>query len=276
MGTAKPWRVGETSLAYWKDQPAEMAVLPFGAVEPHGMHMPYATDVYEVEALADRACELSWGRGARVALLPAIPFGVQTTQQAFPLAMNLYPSTLFRILSDLAESLDNSGIRKAVIINGHGGNDFYTWIKESYGKHNVFFVQVHWFQMCSELAGQLFAAGGDHANDMETSMVLHLRSDLVDMDKASQQRVAKLRLEAMREGWARRHALGNDTLRTPAPAIRGQRPRKRADDISTQSAQSWQTFSSSWPKPKSTTTFPLCARRPAAELTQHRPPEVGR
>jgi creatinine amidohydrolase len=200
---ARPWRVAETSLMAWQRQPPEVVVLPFGAVEPHGLHLPYATDVLEVEALADRACELAYGRGARVALLPAIPFGVQTSQQAFPLAMNLYPSTLFRMLSDLAESLDNSRVRKAVIFNGHGGNDFYTWLKESYGKHKAFFVQVHWFHMCGDLAKELFAAGGDHANDMETSLMLHLRPDLVDLNKASPQQVAAPRLAAMREGWAR-------------------------------------------------------------------------
>src|SRR6185295_9878714 len=129
--------------------------------------------------IADRSCELAWNRGARAAWLPAIPFGVQTTQQSYPLAMNLYPSTQFRILSDLAESLDNSGVRKAVILNGHGGNDFYTWMKESYGKHRVYFTQVHWFQVASDLARELFTASGDHANDMETSLMLHLRPNLV-------------------------------------------------------------------------------------------------
>jgi creatinine amidohydrolase len=203
MSTAKAWRVGETALGDWQGASPSVAVLPFGAVEPHGMHLPYATDVYEVEAIADRACELSWERGARVALLPAIPFGVQTTQQSYPLAMNLYPSTLFRILSDVAESLENSGVRKAVILNGHGGNDFYTWLKESYGKHDVFFTQVNWYQVAGRVAGELFAAGGDHANDMETSVMLHLQPHLVDLPRAGEQRVAEYRLRAMREGWAR-------------------------------------------------------------------------
>jgi creatinine amidohydrolase len=203
MSAAKPWRVGETSLGDWQRGPPATAVLPFGAVEPHGMHLPYATDVYEVEAIADRACELSWNRGVRTALLPAVPFGVQTTQRAYPLAMNLYPSTLFRILTDLAESLEHSGVRKAVILNGHGGNDFYTWLKEAYGKHDVFFTQVNWYQVAGKAANELFAGGGDHANDMETSLMLHLRPDLVDMQQAGVQQTAAFRLRAMREGWAR-------------------------------------------------------------------------
>jgi creatinine amidohydrolase len=181
----------------------KVVVLPFGATEPHGNHLPYATDIIEVAAIADRACELAREQGARVVALPTIPFGVQTSQQAYPLAMNLNPSTLNQILSDLTESLDNSGIEKAVILNGHGGNDFYTHLKELYGKRKVYLVQVNWFAMCRELQSELFAAGGDHANDMETSLVLHLRPELVDMASASPQPTAKYRLAGMQAGWAR-------------------------------------------------------------------------
>ncbi len=132
-----------------------------------------------------------------------MPFGVQTSQQTYPLAMNLYPSTLNRILSDLTESLDNSGVDKAVILNGHGGNDFYTHLKELFGKRAVFLVQVNWYSMCRELAQELFTAGGDHANDMETSLVLYLRPELVTMSDAGPQPTAPFRLAGMRAGWAR-------------------------------------------------------------------------
>lgn len=178
-------------------------MLPIGATEPHGKHLAYATDNYQVEAIADAAAAAAWRRGGRVGVLPVLPFGVQTTQQAFPLAMNLRPSTQFAVLSDLAESLVNTGVRKMVLLNGHGGNDFYPWIKEVYGRWDAFFVQVHWFEVCGELIAELFPAGGDHANDMETSLMLHLRPDLVDLDAAGAQPTATPRLRAMREGWAR-------------------------------------------------------------------------
>jgi creatinine amidohydrolase len=181
----------------------KVVVLPFGATEPHGHHMPYGTDVFETEAIAGRACELAREQGARVAALPCVPFGVQTSQQAYPLAMNLNPSTLNQIISDLTESLDNTGIEKAVILNGHGGNDFYTHLKELYGKRKVFLVQVNWFAMCRELQKDLFPAGGDHAHDLETSLVLHLRPELVDMKSAGPQTTAEFRLAGMRAGWAR-------------------------------------------------------------------------
>ena len=203
MPTPRPWQLAEVSLPQLNDYTPSVAVLPFAATEPHGNHLPYATDIYETDAIANRAGELAVERGARVAVLPTLPFGVQTSQQSYPLAINLYPSTLYGILDNLAETLQNSGIRKAVILNGHGGNDFYTWLKESYGRYDVFFLQVHWFQIRQDLAAELFAAGGDHANDMETSLMLHIRPDLVDMDQAGDQAVATPRLRAMREGWAR-------------------------------------------------------------------------
>jgi creatinine amidohydrolase len=199
----RAWHVAAMKLGDLRSSPPEVVVLPFGATEPHGMHLPYGTDVYETEAIGDRACQLAHERGARVGMLPVIPFGVQTSQQAYPLAVNLYPSTLFKILDDLAEVLDNSGVRKAVILNGHGGNDFYTWLKESYGRHQAFFVQVHWFQVAKDLEAELFPAGGDHANEMETSLMLHLRPGLVDMTQAGPQATALPRLAGLREGWAR-------------------------------------------------------------------------
>lgn len=195
--------LAELSLPMLKTAAPRVVVVPFGATEPHGHHLPYGTDVFETAAIADRACQLAREQGAQVVTLPTIPFGVQTSQQTYPLAMNLYPSTLNQIISDLTESLDNSGIEKAVLLNGHGGNDFYMHLKELYGKRKVFLVQVNWYALCRELQNKLFAPGGDHANDMETSLVLHLRPELVDMTQAGPQATATFRLAGMRSGWAR-------------------------------------------------------------------------
>jgi creatinine amidohydrolase len=203
MAERKSHDVGELTLPQLRESLPKVVVLPFGATEPHGNHMPYATDVFETAAIADRACQLAREGGVAVATLPIIPFGVQTSQQTYPLAMNLYPSTLNQIISDLTESLDNTGIEKAVLLNGHGGNDFYTHLKELYGKRKVYIVQVNWFAMCRDLQQELFAAGGDHANDMETSLVLHLRPEFVDMRQAGAQPTAKYRLAGMQAGWAR-------------------------------------------------------------------------
>ncbi len=203
MTDRKQHNLADLTLPQVRASLPKVVVLPFAATEPHGGHLPYGTDIIEASAIADHSCALAREQGARVVALPTIPFGVQTSQQTYPLAMNLYPSTLNQILSDLTESLDNSGVEKAVILNGHGGNDFYMHLKELYGKRKVFLVQVNWFGMCRELQNELFAAGGDHANDMETSLVLHLRPELVEMRQAGAQPTAPFRLGGMRAGWAR-------------------------------------------------------------------------
>lgn len=203
MTDRKPWRLKELSLPDVKATKPNVAVLPWGATEPHGMHLPYGTDIYEIEAVADRAGELAHQKGANLVVLPAIPYGVQTNQQGFPLSMNVNPSTQFRILSDLTDVLEHSGVEKFVVLNGHGGNDFYGHLRELYPKHKMLLVQVHWYDLCQDLYARLFPKGGDHAHDMESSMMLHLHAHLVDMQKAGPQTTAKSSLAGFNEGWAK-------------------------------------------------------------------------
>ena len=80
----REWILAEQNHAFVRAQKWEVAVLPFGATEPHNLHMPYGTDIYEVEAIAQRACETAYKAGARVTLLPTIPFGVNTNHLKIP------------------------------------------------------------------------------------------------------------------------------------------------------------------------------------------------
>src|SRR5271163_4476817 len=117
--------LAEQTHAFIRDQCWQVAVLPFGATEPHNLHMPYGTDTLQVEELGRRACAHAWERGGRVALLPAIPFGVNTNHLKVPggLACSLLPTTLLAIITDLVESLSLQGVKKLVLLNGHGGNE---------------------------------------------------------------------------------------------------------------------------------------------------------
>ncbi len=112
----------------------DTAILPFGATETHNLHLPYGTDCLEAELLADILCQNAWEQGARLCLLPTIPFGTESNLQEFPLAINLQPSTLLQILTDIVQSLEKSGIRKLVLFNSHGGNDFKPFLRELYGR----------------------------------------------------------------------------------------------------------------------------------------------
>src|SRR5262245_22188871 len=102
------WILAEQTHAFIKEQPWQAAVLPFGATEPHNLHMPYGTDTFQVEELARRACGHAWNKGVRVIQLPAMPFGVNTNHLKIPggVALSVTPTTLLAVISDLVESLE--------------------------------------------------------------------------------------------------------------------------------------------------------------------------
>src|SRR5881628_4112974 len=92
----------------WKTVQAtryEVAVLPWGATEAHNLHLPYATDTIETDAIALASARLAWERGARVVVLPTVPFGVQTGQRDIPFCLNMNPSTQRLVLRDAAQAL---------------------------------------------------------------------------------------------------------------------------------------------------------------------------
>src|SRR6204780_1692226 len=111
--------LAEQTHAFIREQQWEVAVLPFGATEPHNLHMPYGTDNYQVEEIGKRACEKAFNAGARVLLLPTMPFGVNTNHLEVPggLALSVTPTTLLRVITDLVESLEVQGVNKLVLLN---------------------------------------------------------------------------------------------------------------------------------------------------------------
>ena len=196
-----PWLLSDTNWETVRQAAYRIAVLPWGATEAHNRHLPYATDTIQAAAVAERAAERAWQRGARVVVLPAVPFGVQTGQREVPFCLNLNPSTQQAIIRDIAVSLIDHGIGKLVILNGHGGNDFKQIIRELQGQLPLLIAQVNWYQVVD--AGQFFVEPGDHAGELETSAMLHLRPDLVrPLDEAGPGKARESAITAFREGWA--------------------------------------------------------------------------
>ena len=93
--------------AFVRGERWHVAVLPFGATEPHNLHMPYGTDTFQLEVIGNRACERAYQSGAKVLLLPAIPYGVNTNHLRVPgaVACSVTPTTLLHLLTDLVDSL---------------------------------------------------------------------------------------------------------------------------------------------------------------------------
>jgi creatinine amidohydrolase len=179
----------------------DVAILPWGATEAHNYHLPYGTDTYEAEAVAIEGARIAWEQGARVTVLPAIPFGVNTGQLNIPLTINMNPSTQMHVLRDIATSLMGQGIRKLVLLNGHGGNDFRPLVRELQSTHDLLIVTVNWWQI--ERGERFFTEPGDHAGALETSIMMHIAPGLVmSLSEAGDGATLSPRINALREGWA--------------------------------------------------------------------------
>jgi creatinine amidohydrolase len=203
MPTPNAWNLAASSLADVKAAPKpNVVVLPLGATEPHNLHLPYGTDTYQVVTLGERACQKASGHGAGVWMLPPIPFGTETNLMDFPMTINLNPSTMGKIVGDVIESLDRHGVKKLVLLNGHGGNDLKWILREWYGRTGVQIFICHWFRMIGDIRKDVLdCLEGDHADELETSMMLHLRPDLVTMDKADAGTMRAPIFEALKRGW---------------------------------------------------------------------------
>src|SRR5262249_49094941 len=138
--------LAEQTHAFVRSEKWQVAVLPFGATEPHNFHMPYGTDNFQVELLARRACQRPYEAGAKVTLLPTVPFGVNTNHLKVPggLACSVTPTTLLHLITDLVDSLERQGVRKLVLLNGHGGNELKPLSRELHHRTSVFLCVCDW------------------------------------------------------------------------------------------------------------------------------------
>jgi creatinine amidohydrolase len=205
MTPPRPWLIAESTLKTVRESKYEVIVLPWGATEAHNLHLPYATDNYESEKVAEESASRAWRLGTRVGVLPTIPFGVQTGQLDIPLSINMNPSTQALVLGDIVRALDGQGFHKLVVLNGHGGNDFRQMIRELEPTTRVFTSLVNWYAV--EPAAQHFSDTGDHAGELETSVMLHITPDLVaPLSQAGSGAEKKSKLKGIRDktAWAPR------------------------------------------------------------------------
>jgi len=198
--TPRPWILAETNWKTVETTDYQVAILPWGATEAHNYHLPYATDVIECDAIAAASARFAWESGARVVVLPTVPFGVNTGQLDIRLCLNMNPSTQAALLRDLTSALEGQGILKLVILNGHGGNDFRQMIRELQPHTRMFLCALNWWTCVDP--GKYFAEPGDHAGELETSVMQHIAPELllplVDAGDGSQKRAS---IAGLREGW---------------------------------------------------------------------------
>ncbi|MBC8192080.1 MAG: creatininase family protein [Candidatus Marinimicrobia bacterium] len=198
----RPYLLGESTWKQVREQEVDLVILPWGATEAHNLHLPYATDVLQSDHLAAEAARLAHEQGANVMVLPTIPFGVNTGQTDIYLDINLNPSTMTAIVGDVLETLDRQGVRKFLIFNSHGGNDFKPILRELGLQYpDMFMAFTNWFSTVDK--SQYFENDGDHADEMETSLMLHIRPDLVrPLADAGPGTERKIKIKSIQQGWA--------------------------------------------------------------------------
>lgn len=200
--SSRPYILAETTWQQVRAAAYQVVVLPWGATEAHNYHLPYATDNFQCDYVAAEAARLAWEAGAKVVVLPTIPFGVNTGQLDITLDINLNPSTQLAMLRDIVAGLARQGLPKLVVLNGHGGNDFRQHLRELQAEFpTVFLSTLNWFKAVDRR--QFFAAPGDHADALETSAMLHIAPGLVrPLAEAGPGQAKQFRIAALRQGWA--------------------------------------------------------------------------
>jgi len=159
----------------------DIAILPVGSTEQHGPHNPLGTDHLIAEALAEEAAKRTG-----VLCLPVIPFGVSSHHRQFWGTIFIQPKVFREYIMDTCLSLKYYGVKKIVIVNGHGGNtSSLLELARELRKQGMLVSVFQWWNATGELLPRIF--GSDergHAGSEETSMNLFLYPELVKMDKA--------------------------------------------------------------------------------------------
>jgi len=168
--------------------PGLVALQPIGSVEHHGPHLPLITDSLVAEAVSQAV--VGAASDLPLVLLPTLSYALSSEHLWAPGTVSLGPETLLRVLDDVGASLARAGVPRLVFVNGHGGNSALLRIacREIRVRHGLLTFLVHPSLPVDQ--GGVAVADDErgfaiHGSAGETSMVMHLRPDLVRLDKAT-------------------------------------------------------------------------------------------
>lgn len=185
-----------------------MAILPWGATEPHNLHLPYMTDAILAHDVAVDAAQLALDSyGVRAMVLPPVAMGAQNPgQRDLAFCIHYRQQTQAAILSDIVASLHHQGLRKLLIVNGHGGNSFKGFIRDlAVDYPDMLLLSSEWFAVLPPR--DFFDDPGDHADELETSVMMHYHPELVNLDEAGPGVAHPFAIEGLRTktAWLPRH-----------------------------------------------------------------------
>lgn len=162
----------------------DTAILPCGAIEQHGPHLPLDVDYFDADYLAKKVAESC--EEPRPFVLPPIPYGVSYHHSEFKGTIAVTNSALSALVYDIGMCLAHNGIKKIIILNGHGDNvPTLTYAAQMINRDARIFVCVETGETSDIDLYNLIETPNDiHAGEIETSTTLAVRPELVDMDKA--------------------------------------------------------------------------------------------
>ncbi len=185
MAPVRYWQDLTTTEFDAVDAERTVALLPLGAIEQHGPHLPVSTDAVIAESLVRLAAE----RAAAPALvLPTQAIGKSNEHLAYPGTLTLDAGTLLALWTEIGESVHRAGVRRLLMVNAHGGQPQVMEMvaRELRVRHAMLAVSSSWWHMGlpETSVPDDEVRHGIHGGQVETSMMLHLRPDLVRMDRA--------------------------------------------------------------------------------------------
>jgi creatinine amidohydrolase len=199
------------------DPAATVAVLPLGATEQHGPHLPLCVDTTLADGIVGAALPMLPAE-LPVLFLPTQQIGLSPEHASFPGTLTLSAETLIRLWKEIGAGVARAGVRKLVFFNAHGGHVGAMDIvaRELRASHGLIVYSVSWFNLPLGDAGAQFSAEehrfGVHAGEIETSMMLALSPEHVamaaarDFDSTSRQRAADYEIlgngRSAKLGWA--------------------------------------------------------------------------
>ncbi len=162
----------------------DTAILPCGAIEQHGPHLPLDVDYFDANYMARKVAEAC--HDPKPFVLPPVPYGVSYHHSEFKGTICVSNNSLSALIYDIGMSLAHNGIKKLVILNGHGDNaPTLNYAAQMINRDAKIFVCVETGETSDVDLYNLIETQNDiHAGEIETSTTLALRPDLVDMDKA--------------------------------------------------------------------------------------------
>lgn len=168
------------------EQPFDKAILPLGATEYHGAHLPYGTDTFGAEALAESIARELGG----MLVLPALDYGVSYHHIDWRWTLTLRPETMSRVIQDIGASLVRHGIRKLALLSAHDGNPHVAFVaaRSLYQDHGIEVAIISgWQTTAKELLRGRHDIDGDHGGQSEMSLVLYAEPTTARLDLAVNQ-----------------------------------------------------------------------------------------